>query len=82
MSGKRERRRAEDPHVHKAVKLVLRYDGVLSVPEAMRAVGFTGKCASMKSKQTQVHRHGQKVKKAKATTTAPADTSPLPITQP
>ena len=82
MSGKGEKRRAEDPRVAKAVKLVLQCDGVLSVPEAMRAAGFTGKCAATKSKQMWVHRRLRKALAAKEAGAAWADASSIPITQP
>ena len=82
MSGKGGKRPAEAARVAKAVKLVLACEGVLSVPEAMRAAGFSGKCASQKSKQMWVHRRLRKARDAKERAAAGADASPLPITQP
>ena len=56
MSGKARAKPALDARFHNAVLLLLRCQGKLLVPEAMRACGFSAEDARDKNKQMWVNR--------------------------
>ena len=78
MSGKARAKPASDARVHNAVLLVLRCEGKLKVPEAMRACGFSAEDSADKNKQMWIHRAVKKATKASAT----QERTPPPLTQP